>query len=450
MGGGGSGAQPTGGTNGAGEGPVGTGGVDGVAGSGTAGESMGTGGTAVDGSLFDIDVQLASDVDPQAPGTIGIVTWSVDLDGVTQASIEFGLDTDYGMTAPVDLNEADFRTLLLGMKPAQTYHFRIVASTGGMTVASDDQTVDTGPPTDLVDVTFDVVDDANRERGFIVASYWQGPRGPIPFIIDPDGEIVWWYESSSNGIARAVMSADGKNMWMVLASNNGGPIERVSMDTLDGELYSTAISSHDITPVSGDLMAFLEYGESDCDSIFEIDPSGDAREIFETQGVTMGMMCHSNALRYSETEDVYTLSDVSTDVYVVSREGELQWQLSERVSGGNGSWGGVQHGHHLLGNGETMVVFANRFSGMVSAAIEYDLSDGSEIMQYQSGNFSANLGDVQRLPGGTTLVTFSNDAILHEVDAQGNLVLEIHGGGDAMGYALWRESLYGPPPDLGL
>jgi hypothetical protein len=97
-----------------------------------------------------------------------------------------------------------------------------------------------------------------------------------------------------------------------------------------------------------------------------------------------------------------------------------------------------------------MVVFANRFSGMVSAAIEYDLSDGSEIMQYQSGNFSANLGDVQRLPGGNTLVTFSNDAILHEVDAKGHLVLEIDGGGDAMGYALWRESLYGPPPDLGL
>jgi hypothetical protein len=114
---------------------------------------------------------------------------------------------------------------------------------------------------------------------------------------------------------------------------------------------------------------------------------------------------------------------------------------------GNQAWGGTQHGHHLLA--DSIIIYANRYSDAnTSAVVEYTM-DGEQTFFYESGDFSANLGDVQRLPGGNTLVTFSNDSLLHEVDPDGNLVLEIDGGGDAMGYSLWRETLYGPPPDIG-
>ena len=76
-----------------------------------------------------------------------------------------------------------------------------------------------------------------------------------------------------------------------------------------------------MTPVSGETMAFLEYGETDCNSIYEIDPSGTKHEIFESQGVVPASGCHGNALRYSQKEDVYTFSDVSPDIYVVDRAG---------------------------------------------------------------------------------------------------------------------------------
>jgi hypothetical protein len=72
------------------------------------------------------------------------------VDSLTEAHIEFGLDAEYGTTAPVDLNEADFRTLLLGMKPDSAYHFRVVASDGAITYTSDDYVVNTGPPTSLL------------------------------------------------------------------------------------------------------------------------------------------------------------------------------------------------------------------------------------------------------------------------------------------------------------
>ena len=52
-------------------------------------------------ALFEVDVSLASDHDPNAPGTVGIVNWSVDGVSVEKASIRFGLDTSYGFVAPV-------------------------------------------------------------------------------------------------------------------------------------------------------------------------------------------------------------------------------------------------------------------------------------------------------------------------------------------------------------
>lgn len=409
----------------------------------------------VNGSAFAVEYQLASDVEPAAPTTVGIVTWSTTLAGMSAARIEFGLDTDYGMTAPVDLSEPEYRTLLLGMKPAREYHFRVVVEHGTSTTASEDYIIETGSPPQNVSIgAFNVIDEAAREPGFIVASYWQGDSASVGFILDPDGDIVWWYDFQAGGIARMRMSASGKNMWMVVANNSGGPLQRVGMDGLGGETYMATSGSHDLTPVAGETMAYLDYGESDCDSIFEIEPSGETREVWESDatfgasgGGGFGGGCHGNALRYSEAEDVYTFSDVGQDIAVVSRSGELQWLLSELTEGGNQAWAARNHGHQLLPS--SFLIYANDGGSMnSSAALEYELDSGAEIFRYDSGDASANLGDVQRLPKGNTLVTHSNASKVHEVDAERRLVMEWDGAGSRIGYTLWRQSLYGPPPDL--
>ena len=452
------GASPTGGRPSGGSFPSGgasaTGGGSSVGGDPTTGGNLPTGGNSTTGGSsgdFEISVHLASDENAQAPGTIGIVEWSVIPSDITEAHIDFGLDTTYGMVAPVDLDAGDLRTLLLGLKPSHEYHFRVVASTGTATYTSDDTSFMTGPPTDLVSVAdFQVIDESARERGFIITEFFQlGTGGPaqgrgLAFIIDPDGDIVWWHQSSISSMARARMSADGKNMWLIASGLQGGALERVTMDTLEVETYPV-VASHDITPVVGETMAYLDYGESDCDSIFEIDPSGTATEIFESQGVTSGQ-CHGNALRYSATEDVYTFSDHRVDVFVVDRTGDVRWRLSELV-GPNSTWGGSQHGHHLLD--DSILIFANDGGTRGAAAIEFDL-DGNEISRYDPGISTSNLGDVQRLPGGNTLITFSTSSIIHEYDASGAAVLTIDMGQSLIGYASWRASLYGPPSDTPL
>ena len=143
---------------------------------------------------------------------------------------------------------------------------------------------------------------------------------------------------------------------------------------------------------------------------------------------------------------MYTLSEVSSDIYIVDRSsGNLEWRLTDIV-GSNQAWGGTSHGHHLLD--ESILVFGNNGGNNASGVYEYTL-DGQEIMSYDSGLTAQNLGDVQRLPGGNTLVSYSNDdSIIHEIDQNGNLVLEIDLGDPALAHTLWRESLYGPPPDI--
>lgn len=408
----------------------------------------------VNAGAFEVNVQLASEVDDKAPTTVGIVTWTT-TGSVTDAHVEFGLTTDYGMQAPVDLAAEDHRTLLLGMKPDSVYHFRVVTSDGASSSASDDYTVETGPATTAVGIgSFDVVDEAAREPGFIVSSYWSGNGSSVAYILDRDGEIVWAYDTGiAGGIARARISDDGKDMWVITASNNGNALRRVGIDGLGAQTYDAAVGSHDITPVSGSKMAFIEYGETDCDSIFEIDPTGQTKEIWDSQDLQGGGgQCHGNAVRFSVAEGVYTFSDVSTDIVQVTPEGELQWKLTEKVPTGNTAWSGVQHGHHLLTS--SIVIFANKGSKShsgASAVIEYDLESGEELWRYEGadGEISANLGDVQRLPGGNTLVTFSNDSIVHEVTPDKKVVLKWTGTANSrIGYSEWRPSVYGTSPFL--
>src|SRR5262245_49656724 len=93
------GLAPTGGSPGGSSAGAAGGGPGGGAPAGSAGTAGTGGGAGGQAALFTVDVQLASDLNPNAPGTIGIVTWSVSAAPLASAHIEFGLDGSYGMTA---------------------------------------------------------------------------------------------------------------------------------------------------------------------------------------------------------------------------------------------------------------------------------------------------------------------------------------------------------------
>jgi hypothetical protein len=266
--------------------------------------------------------------------------------------------------------------------------------------------------------------------------------------------VVWWYTAgsgeSTDGISRARMSADSQSIWLVHESLSGNPLRRVTMDGLTTQTYSNTKASHDIAAVSADTMAYLDYSESDCNSIFEINNAGTTKEVFEPTGVTgtgkSFPSCHGNSVRYSKKEDYYTYSDWQEDVAVVNRMGTLQWLLSKKVSGGHTAWGGEQHGTQLLDN--SILIFANQGTAGKSQAVEYGL-DGHLIKAFNANGSSnvTNFGDVQRLSNGNTIITYSTNSLMQEVDSSDTVVLEVKGTG-SFGYVEFRDSLYGPPLDI--
>jgi hypothetical protein len=454
AGGGGAISGGVGGASGAGDM---TGGSAGMVVSGTGGGAgANAGGSAGAGSgRFEIHVELASDVKPTAPTTVGIVTWALDRPGITEAHIDFGLDTAYGMTAPVDLTRENYRTVLVGMKPERTYHYRIVASDGSAAYPSDDRTLTTGAlPIELPIREFSVPFPDRVDKGFFIGSFWSLMVGEpwTVFILDTDGDVVWWFTdrpetfSGELGFSRARLSADSEDVWLARVFNGAAPLRRVSIDTLDVGTYPDTRASHDICAVEGDTMAYLDYGENDCDSIFEIDKAGTIKEVFEGADVKdpEDIGCHANSVRYSKKEDVYVFSDHQNDVFVVARDGSVQWRLSERVSGGSAGWGGFQHGTQLLD--ESLLIFANEGIGDVgSQALEFAL-DGSLKKSFASRADIRFLGDVQRMPNGNTLIDYGY--LMQVVDANDAVVLEIQSSTEAFGYVEFRQSLYGLPLDI--
>jgi len=69
----------------------------------------------------------------------------------------------------------------------------------------------------------------------------------------------------------------------------------------------------------------------------------------------------------------------------------------------------------------------------------------TKILGYTASGATSNvLGDIQRLPNGNYLVTFSTSGQIHEISPSGTLVAKFTA--NSFGYSEFRESLYGQPP----
>lgn len=444
----------SGGVSGA-SGAGGAGGVSGASGAGGSGGAAGTGGT---GGATGCAFTVASSLSPAIP-TVGIVTFTTSLAGVSAAEIRFGLAaTGPTMTAPVDLTQPGYRTLLLGMKASSGYVFRIVATSAAGTCTSEDYTLTTGalpsgPPT----VTATIANAAAHARGFIITTNTLAPWVGA-YIFDSDGSVVWAAPFPTL-TSRAHMSWDGRDMYMVSENPNGpnaGSVGRISMDgmTVDNNLSGVdKVAHHDLTAIPGGIAVLTWSGAGG--SVVERAADGTLTTVVELANVYNNAV-HSNAIHYAPWDDTYTISDRNANLFVkITRKGQLLWQFgganpkdATRFFTGLQAWTG-NHGHHLLADG-TFLFFNNGNGTDTSAAVVFKLDTAKmtaeRVLAYKSaaaGVSSFTLGDVQRLPNGSMLVTYSAVGQMEEVDPSGKVVASFRGR--TYGYAEYRESLYGPP-----
>jgi len=394
--------------------------------------------------------------------TVGIVTFTTDAAAPTTAQIHFGLaSTGPTLIAPVDLTAANYRTLLLGMKGSSMYVYRIVVVSAAGTCTSPDYTIMTGAvPSSVPKPTVMLVNAATHAKGFIVTS--SGLSGSQAFILDSDGAPVWW-ATAPQSPSRAHMSWDGKEMYMLALNvqNTGGNVAKIGMDGTGAmnNLSGVSTSHHDFTAIPGGIATML-WNTSGMDahcSVVERASNGTMTTVVaDVNSIYSSASFHSNAIHYYPFDDSYTVGDRNPNLMVkITRKGALVWQLggsdpkdqSEFFSGA-GTWQ-VNHGHHLLANGNFLFFNNGAMSGGQSMMRELKLDTGTmtatSVMTYQASGISSNvLGDVQRLPNGNTLVTYSVTGNIHEVSPSGQLVWSLKTNN--FGYSEWRETLYGPPP----
>jgi len=407
-----------------------------------------------------------SDVSSKIP-TVGVVEWSLAGAAPSSAKIVYKLKDaagsilNQGGVAPVNLGHPNYRTLLLGLKQSKDYTFHIEATRNGQTCVSPDYALPTtgsfavSPP-----ATVQIVQASKREPGFIVTS--SGTFVPSSaFIIDADGDVVWYADAPANP-TRAQMDYEGDKMWMVSLNldNIGGEMRYVSMD---GEQEQDNVpglenAHHDFTVMSGGMVAALAWrnpGAIDPESDLVIrSPDGTVTSPFKIgRNLYQSDTYHANAIHYVPSDDSFTIADRNANVFVkVSATGTPAWQLGgvcDQAPASNmcvpEDWQ-IVHGHHLLEDG-TFLVFNNDYLA-ASHVFELKLNATSSsfaatlLKSYTGSNSSSTMGDVQRLPGGNTLVTYSTDAKIVELDSSWNVVQTMS---VRVGYSNWRPTLYGPP-----
>jgi hypothetical protein len=392
--------------------------------------------------------------------TVAVVTYTTDLTGVTGGQIDFGLPGATMMTAPIDTTQATPKTLLLGMKGGKSYTYHITLKAPGGNCTSQDFTFMTGAvPSSVPKPTMTIMNAGMHDKGFLVTS--GGLMGTTTEIIDADGDVVWWATGPSQN-SRSHMSWDGSHMYMMslnVQNSGSGKITYLAMDGSGSTNVSgVAASHHDMTAIPGGFATPL-WNKSGVDapcSLVEF-----ANDTWKTTTVIADMSTvytsnsfHTNAVHYYASDDSYTLGDRNPNLYVkVSRAGALIWQFggsnpkdAAKNFTGVTTWM-VNHGHHLMPDG-TFLFFNNNANEAWGYKLNTTNMTASKTFMYTaSGATSMVLGDVQGLPNGNILVTFSTSAQIHEVTPTGTLVMKVTTSSNSgFGYSEFRESLYGPPP----
>jgi hypothetical protein len=453
AGAGGTAGSGPGGCSGAGN-PGGSGGGDSAGAGGTAGAGAGAGGSSGSGGGTPVSctITATSSLSTAIP-TVGIVTFSTDLAGLTAARIEFGLTTSYGITAPVNLMQPSYRTPLLGMKPSRMYHYRVVARAGQSECTGPDGMLTTGALANLPTINRMTNDATALAGGYLVGSLSQGNGNS--FILDADGDVVWWFSTGS--ASRAHLSADSQYLWLLTTNQAGGNpnVRRISVDGMGTAEMHTEFGDahHDFVVLPDDTVGFLQYYMNGRDRVMERAPDGMVRQVIDIPTAHGGTTNnHSNSIQYFAPDDSYTVSDLDQNCYVkFSRQGEVAWVLGGDTSEftGPGSMWTREHGHHLLA--PNRILFFNNGSMGSDAVIREVTLDltaltAANTWQYEGGLTSNTLGDTQRLWNGNTLATYSNSNTIHEVSSSGELLQSIQFMAGGLGYTSKRQSLYGAPP----
>lgn len=375
-----------------------------------------------------IGVDSTWEASDQVSSTV-TVTWSTTEDNA-DASIEYGLTTDYGMTAP---QSSPGEVTLLGLVPDSTYHWRLV--TPG--AVSEDQTFTTGPaPAELIDVNLSESDGSDWGNYFLTSVFSEG-QAQVQ-VLDPDLNPVWWTTKPKDFVACAKFSLDRRAILFLEGSGgDAASIVRIGLDGVEQERRPAPYGHHAFVELPSGDIAYLATTEREWDGwdllgdqVVVVSDNGvqrvawDAFESIEPvetsawSSTTSGLAIdwtHANSLAYDARNDSFLVSSYQLEtIYDVdATDGTINWQLGGADSDytfPNDEGFGPQHSIELTDRG--LLIFDNADASSVSRAVEYDLDEKSmratRTAEYlhPKDAWIGTLGAVSRLSSGGVAVTW--------------------------------------------
>lgn len=375
-----------------------------------------------------IAVDSTSEASEELSSTV-TVNWTT-TDENADASIEYGLTTDYGMVAP---QSSAGEVTLLGLVPDSEYHWRLM--TPG--AVSADQVFTTDPaPTDLIDVALAESDGSEWGHYFVTSLFSEG-QAQVQ-VLDPDLNPVWWTTKPKDFVACAKFSLDGQAILFLEGSGgDASSIVRVGLDGVEQERRAAPYGHHAFVELPSGDIAYLATTEREWDgwdllgdqvvvvsengvqrvawdAFDSIDPVETSAWSSTTSGLAVDWT-HANSLAYDARNDSFLVSSYQLEtIYDVdATDGTINWQLGgadSDYSFPNDEGFGPQHSIELTDEG--VLIFDNADASSVSRAVEYDLDEKSmratrtaEFLHPKDAWIST-LGAVSRLSSGGVAATW--------------------------------------------
>jgi hypothetical protein len=375
----------------------------------------------------------------------------------SRAWVEYGADETYGSVSPVSSVGFIHDIALVGLHPAQTWHYRVVTDMAGELVASEDATFDTGPLPEWIP-PFEITGGPVAEH--TIFTWWSVvDMQSVVLIVDPAGEIVWYQrpEQLAQGVR---LSADGEALLYLDIGIGQDPDAALVRAPLDGSTPTrtpTPYAHHDFVErpdgsigflsaevrdvdgveVLGDLLHVLEDG-----AITEVWNAFDSLPMVENGGFGQRPIdwTHANGLAWSSGDATWQISLYwDRTVLAVDGQGTRQWSFGGPESDWRlspESFHGPQHSPRW--EGDDLLLFDNAYEEdrprLSQYTFDHDTRRATLTWSWQPPEAMAVrlMGDLDRLEDGSTISAWAEVEQLRWLGPDGSEQMRLQFDDDGM------------------
>ena len=381
--------------------------------------------------------------------------------GGGEAWVEYGPTDAYGAsTPPVPDGSGRSQVMLLGNKPFQQVHWRVVSDDGSRVVTGPDRHIETeGIPAPLPDFHLDHSD--GSFDGFVLGISWA--EVAYAYVLDADAEVVWYAALPVATVSLCVDPVPGQpairylQVGMDHALDQSKVITR-AMDGTEQDAVEVDQGHHSFVAHDDGTLAWLaidvqdhkDYGALVGDRVMQRSAGGETTQLYSTwdhleydPGNTLDTnfypqgtdWTHTNTISHAPERGSYwlTMGGVNSLVEIDASSGEPLtvvgtdgWALDPEPDGYGAGFG--PHAASWTPDG-TLLVFDNNdeTSTGASRVLEYSLDPDAELAREvwrydgDQGMVAMVLGGADRLASGETFIQWGNTGFMTLVAPDGTV-----------------------------